>query len=157
MKKSLRFFAVLFIAFAFVLTGCAKKKDYKDYIGYQFGGKDPWDNELAVTIRIIENDKITWTFTDVIGEGEDSLTLYNELTTDLKDDKTSFNAKGKAENNHTFDYTGTLALKDGKLVITFEKGSLTSNSTEGGSTSHNVGGLEENAKTVTLTKAEDKS
>ena len=93
----------------------------------------------------------------LIGEGEDSLTLYNELTTDLKDDKTSFNVKGKAENNHTFDYTGILTLKDGKLVITFEKGSLTSNSTEGGSTSHNVGGLEENAKTVTLTKVEDKS
>ena len=154
MKKTTKLFAIFMIAAIFILTGCGKK-DYKDYIGYQFSGKDPWGNELAVTIRTLEDDKLTWTYTDVIGQGENSLTLYNELTTEFKDGKTLFNVKGEADSNHTFDYTGVLTLKDGELSIKYENGQLTSKSSEGDSTSHNVGALEEDTKTITLTKIVD--
>ena len=158
MKK---FSKLLVIALMFILTlsltACKKEADYKDYIGYQFSGKDPWGNELAVTVRTIENDKITWTFTDVVGEGESSLTLYNELSTEFKDGETSFNAKGSADDNNTYDYTGTLTLKDGKLLVKFEKGSVTTNSTEGGSSAYQAEALEESARTITLTKVVDNS
>ena len=129
-------------------------KTYEHYIGYQFSGKDPWNNELAVTLRTLENDKLTWTYTDVIGDGENAITIYNELTTEFKDGITSFNVKGN-ENDYTYDYSGTLTLKEGKLVIVLESGQLTSNSTEGGSSSHQVGALDDNAKTITLEKVVD--
>lgn len=146
--------ASLVFVFTLVLVGCGKKS-YDEYLGYQFSGKDPWGNELAVTIRTLEEDKLTWTFTDVVGEGETSLTLYNELTTDFKDDKTTFTVKGNADATYTYEYTGTLKLADGKLTITFEKGALTSNSPEGGSSSHQVEALEETNRTITLTKVVD--
>ena len=173
MKKFSKLLIVaLVFVFAFSLTGCKKdekkeesktenktetKSAYADYIGYQFSGKDPWGNELAVTIRTLENDKLTWTYTDVVGEGESSLTLYSELTTDFKDGSTSFNAKGKADDNNTFDYKGTLTLKDGSLSITFTDGAVTTNSSEGGSSAYQVGPLEEANKTITLTKVVDNS
>ena len=120
MKKISKLLVIALVFFLTLsLTACKKEADYKDYVGYQFSGKDPWGNELAVTVRTIENDKITWTFTDVVGEGESSLTLYNELSTDLKDNATSFNAKGNADDTNTYDYTGTLTLKDGKLLVKF--------------------------------------
>ena len=148
--------ASLVLVFTLVLVGCGKK-NYDEYLGYQFSGKDPWGNELAVTIRTLEEDKLTWTFTDVVGEGETSLTLYNELTTDFEDDKTAFTVKGNADATYTYEYTGTLKLADGKLTITFEKGALTSNSPEGGSSSHQVEALEEATRTITLTKVVDNS
>ena len=148
----------LIAAVTTLLVGCGKKANYDEYIGYQFSGKDPWNGLISVTIRKLENDKLTWTYTDVLGEGETSITAYAELTTDFKDGSTSFNAKGNTDvENNSFDYTGTLILKDGKVSITYEKGQITSESTEGGSTSYIAEALENNQKTITLTKVEDKS
>ena len=156
MKKFSKLFATLLVGvLALVLAGCAKKADYKEYIGYQFSGKDPWGNELAVTIRTLEDDKLTWTYTDVIGKGENAITLYNEIVSEFKDSASLFIVKGNDENNNSFDYSGTLTLKDGSVVIKFEKGQLTTNSTEGGSGSYQVGALDEDAKTITLTKVVD--
>ena len=160
MKKFSKLFV---IALAFVLTlsltACKKdeksdekKASYSEYIGYQFSRKDSWRNELAITVRTLENDKLTWTYTNSV----DNTTLYSELTTEFKDGSTSFNVKGDTDDKvYSFDYTGTLTLKDGALVVTYSKGQLTVNSSEGGSTSHIVDALEENAKTFTLTKVVD--
>lgn len=156
MKKFKNIFvvAILFVC-AFALTACGNKTNYDEYIGYQFSGKDPWGNELAITIRTLEDNKLTWTFTDVYGKGDDSITLYNEITTEFNDGKTSFNVSGNAEKDYTYDYSGTLTLKEGNVVIVYESGQLTSNSTEGGSTSHHVAALEDGDKDVTLIKVVD--
>jgi len=147
---------LLAVVFCFVLVGCGKKDDYKDYVGYQFAGKDPWGSELAVTVRTIEDNLITWTYTDVFGQGESSVTVYAELKTALKDGTTSFNAKGYADKEDvTFDYSGTLTLEDGKLIVKLTDGSLMENSTEGGSASYQVGPLEESQRSIILSKVED--
>ena len=175
MKKYNKIFALVFVlVIALFITGCKKdekesdtnntnteiteKNSYEDYIGYQFSGKDSWGNELAITVRTLENDKLTWTYTTVVGEAEESMTLYNELTTDFVDGVTSFNVSGNTDKElYTFDYSGTLTLKDGNLIVTYTAGQITNNSPEGGSTSHNVGALEEASKTFTLTKVVDNS
>lgn len=154
MKKYL--VGLLVVVFCFVLVGCGKKDDYKDYLGYQFSRKDLWGGELAITIRTFENDKLTWTYTDVLGSGESSVTVYNELATELKDGTTSFTVKGD-ENDYSFNYTGTLTLKDGKLTVKLTDGALEEKSTEGGAASYQVGPLEDTAKTITLTKVVDNS
>ena len=161
MKRLSKLFIVVFaFVMTFALTGCGSKKsdNYEEYIGYQFSGKDPWGSELAITVRTLKDDKLTWTYTDVLGEGESSVTVYNELTTDFKDGSTSFTVSGETEDKlYSFEYKGILTLKDGKLTVKLESGSLTSNSAEGGSSSHQVGPLEDAAKTVTLTKVVDNS
>ena len=155
MKLINKFAALVLGVLMFVtITGCGSK-NYDEYIGYQFAGKDPWGTELAITVREIKDNKITYTMTDLAGD----LTLYQELSGELKDDAVAFNFKGTATEDEkmTFDYSGTITLKDGKINVKYENGQLTSNSTEGGSSSYNVGALEDNLKTVTLEKTVDNS
>ena len=165
MKKFNKLFVIgITLVVLFSLTACKKdnKKeekttsDYSEYVGYQFAGKDPWGSELAITVRSIENGKITWTYTDVLGTGESAVTAYSELTTDFSDNTTSFTTSGKGDKEgYTFEYAGTLTLNDGKLTVKLTNGSLTEESTEGGSAAYQVGPLDENAKTITLTKVVD--
>lgn len=130
--------------------------DYSPYMGYQFSGKDPWGNNLAVTIRKIEGGKVEWTYTDVLGTGKDSMTIYNVLSTDFKDGKTSFKlTNNPKDKKYSYEYEGVLSLKDGKVIISFSSGALTTNSNEGGSSSYQVGALETSSKTVSLTKVID--
>lgn len=168
MKKSI-LFSVLTMISLFAITGCFSKKDnYDEYIGYQFSGTDPWGNELAITIRTLKDDKLTWTYTDTF---EDA-TVYQEITSKFKDGKTSFNVKDSIQvdglkdiggktvdisSSYSYDYSGTLTLKDGKLFVKYEKGALTSISSEGGSSSHQVEALNNKDKEVTLKKVVDNS
>ena len=146
----------LVLLMAVVLTGCNKKADYDEYLGYQFSGKDPWGNELAVTIRTLENDKLTFTYTDVIGSGSDSVTVYSEATATFKDGSAKFNVKGKADDSsYTFDYNGVLTLKDGNVEIKYETGAITEKSTNGDSDSYQVGPLEDAKKAIVLKKVVD--
>ena len=154
MKIFSKIFAfILTTVLVIAVTGCGQNRNYDEYIGYQFSGTDPWQNELVITIRALENSKLTWTYTDVY---ENDITLYGELSTEFKNGTTSFNVKGYAGNNYTFDYKGILTLKDGKLTIKYEDGSLTSSSPEGGSVSHQISPLQESQKTIVLTKVVDK-
>ena len=130
--------------------------DYSKYMGYQFSGKDPWDNELAVTIRTISAGKMDWTFTDLYNLGENSITLYNELSTSFDGGKSSFKLSDNiGDNIYSFNYEGKIELKDDKVYITYEKGELTSNSSNSGSTSHHVEALDKDKKIVVLTKIVD--
>ena len=159
MKRISKILAIVLVGvLAFTLTGCKKKADYKDYIGYQFSGKGPWGNELAVTIRTLEDDKLTWTYTDVFGEGEEAITVYSELSSTFKDESCEFMISGSTDKEGvTSSYNGTLTLKDGKVVIKYTDGALTTKSKEGDSSAYQVGALEDADKTVTLTKVVDNS
>lgn len=126
-----------------------------EMIGYSYTGQDPWGAPLNVTLRTLENGKLEWTYAAVIGEGEDALTLDAVSTDELKDGAVNFHITGKVMENEamTFDYSGTLQLKDGKVVLTYADGQITEESPEGGSGSYHVGALDAAAKTVTLEKA----
>ncbi len=153
MKKINKLFGIV-LALLILVTVTACGNNYDEYVGNQYSGKDPWGNEVAVTVKTIENDKMTYTFTDVLGEGDASLTVYGELSGELKDNKVSFTLNGATieDEKVTFDYAGTITLKDGNVIVNYEKGSLNSASAEGGSSSYNVLALEDANKTVTLTK-----
>lgn len=158
-SKSLkRIGAILFAAMMVLsLASCAgaKSEDYDSYIGYQYGGNDPWGNILTVTLMTMDNGNVSFTFTDAIGEGEDSYTFYaDDLTGQLKNGVIDFNAKGiSIENeNETFDYSGTITLKDGKLIVEFKDGQAATISENGDSGSMHVGALEDKDKVVTLSR-----
>ena len=157
MKKYLT--AVIALVMALTLTAClGGKKDYKEYTGYEFEGSDPWGNVLSINLKELKDDKYTWTFNVVIGEGEAALTLSNEFTNEIKDDEIKFEVKGVSLEDSTISYvyTGTITLKDEKLIVKYEKGQLIEASPEGGSASYQAEGLEEGTNEVTLTKVKAK-
>ena len=142
------------------LIGCfgGSKDDYKDYIGYEFSGNDPWGNIFSVNLKSLNDDKLVWTFNDVIGESDLSTTISNEFTNEIKDDVVEFHVSGTAldNSNVSYDYSGTLTLKDKKVVVKFEKGHVSEASENGGSQSYQVEGLDSSKKSVTLTKNDAK-
>lgn len=149
--------------FAFVisltLTAClGGEKDYKKYIGYSYEGSDPWESTFSINLKELKDDKVTWTFNVVIGEGEGALTLSDEYTNELKDGVIKFDVSGNALEDQTikYEYSGTITLKDDKLVVLYEKGHLTEESPLGGSASYQVEGLEEDKNEVTLKRVEAK-
>ena len=158
MRITKRMTAVL-IAALMVLSfaACAKGEDYDKYIGYQYGGADPWGNILTVTLKTMDNGIVTYSFTDVLGEGEDSDTLYaDDLTGQLKNGVIEFGAKGASiesdDHDLTFDYSGTITLKGGKLYVAFEDGQVTTLSENGDSGWMHAGALEDKDKTVELSR-----
>ncbi len=154
-KKSIIVVAVVMIL-AVMLSACgAKAGPYDEYIGYQFVGSDPWGCPLGVTLRTLEDGKLEWTYSDVIGEGEGAITVDAVSVDEFSDGEFSFHITGEVIENEsmTFDYTGTVKLADGKVVITYEDGQIMEENPNGGSSSYHVGALEDEAKTVTLEKA----
>lgn len=158
MKVSKRVVAIIFAAMMVLsLAACAgaKSEDYNSYIGYQYGGNDPWGNILTITLYTMENGNVSFSFTDVIGKDEDSYTLYtDDLAGQLKNGVIDFNAKGASieDENLTFDYSGTITLNGGRLIVEFKDGQVTTLSEYGDSGSLHVGALEDKDKTVTLSR-----
>lgn len=162
MKK----FGKLFIvAIAFVLalslTACKKEEtkeetkqiNYNDYVGSEFSGKDPWGGKLEVKINKIEENKMSWTYTDTLGSGKTEIIVKGNKTNELTDGSTSFAVRGNTEDGkYSYEYHAKLTLQDDKIVIKYTEGALEEKSTEGGSASYQVGPLEAKDKTVTLTK-----
>ena len=107
---------------------------YAEYAGYQFSGTDPWGGTLSITVRTIVDGKMEWTFTDVF----DNHTLYQEQSgTVLEDGTAEFDISGSdvQDKDTTFEYRGTLELKDGRIIANLLSGSVMSASPEGGSAS----------------------
>ena len=108
---------------------------YADYAGYQFSGKDPWEGTLSVTIRSIVDNDMEWTFTDTY----ENHTLYQaQKGTSLHDGMAEFDIHGKdvEHDNVSFDYRGTIELKDSNVIVTLLAGAVTEESPEGGSSYH---------------------
>ena len=140
MKKKTVFGIMSALALSLLLCACSSNTEklavsdpeYSDYVGSWFRGNDPWDGELTVMIKSIVDGKMEWTFTDSF-EGS---TLYQEIRdTELKENAAVFDVQGKdAENKNTsFHYQGTMELKNGAVVMTFEDGEVMTASSEGGS------------------------
>jgi len=122
---------ILAAALCLLITACSSEieklavsdQEYADYAGAWFRGKDPWGGDLSVMIKSIVDGKMEWTFTDSF----DQSTLYQEMKeTVVQDHAASFDVQGNdAENrNTTFQYQGTMELKDGTVVMTFESGAV---------------------------------
>lgn len=150
---------------AIVLVACGSSKDqklpvsndvYAEYVGTQFAGKDPWNGELAITIRSIVDGKMDWTFTDSF----DDHTLYQEQTeTAIKDGSAEYRIQGKdvEDKNVSFSYEGTMELSDGQIIFSFLKGSVTTKSSDGDSDARMAEALEASgiSSKVVLVKALD--
>ena len=131
MKKTIVLKAMIALLLCFLLTACSSGADklavsdpeYADYVGAWFRGEDPWGGKLTVTIKSIVGGKMEWTFADSF----DNSTLYQEMKgTEVKDGLVPFDVQGRdAEDRNTvFRYQGTMQLKDGAVVMTFEKGAV---------------------------------
>ena len=149
-----------------LLTCCTKAEEslpvsdseYAGYVGAQFSGEDPWGGNLTVTVRSVVDGKMSWTFTDAF----EDYTLFAELgETPVVDGVAEFDVQGKdvERDNVTFSYQGSMELKDGQLYFTFERGSMTTESSEGGSASRMAEALEGSgiSSQVILAKAPDES
>ena len=155
MKKYL--IVVLTFVMTITLTACLGSKDYKEYIGYAYEGNDPWSNTLSINLKEMKDDKVTWTYNVVIGEAENSITLSDEFTSELKNGEIKFEITGTVLENQdiSYEYSGTITLKDNKVIVKYEKGQVTESSPEGGSASYQVGGLGDDNE-VTLKRIEAK-
>ena len=121
----------------------SKPAALSDHIGEKFTGEDPWGNPGTVTFE----------YTAVIGEGEYTSTFRTESSGESPAGSMLFRVTAAAQENEALhlDYSGTLTLKNGALFVTYDAGSVTEESTEGGSASYQAQGLEEEEKTVELT------
>ena len=122
----------------------------------QFSGDDPWGGRLSLTVRSIDNGKMSWTFTDVF----DDNTLYAEIgETPIANGVANYDIQGKdtEKDDTTFSYQGTIELKDGQVNFTFERGSVSTASPQGGSSSRMAEALKDSGlqNQVTLTKTTD--
>lgn len=131
-------------------------ENYSDYLGRQYTGADPWGNPLSITLISIDGNVLTFEYMAVIGEGEYTRTFVTESSGELSDGVMLFdvNATAKEYDAMHLDYSGSLALRDGSLFVTYGAGSVVEESTEGGSAGYQALALEGENKTVEL-KADD--
>lgn len=129
-----------------------KPADWSNYIGKQFTGEDPWGNPLSVTLEGIEGNEVSFAYESVIGEGEYARTFLAESSGEWKDGTIQFHVAAAAKEYAAMhlDYSGHLTLKDGRLFVTYDAGSVVEESTEGGSAGYQALGLEGEDKTVEL-------
>lgn len=122
---------------------------YNTYVGNQYSGKDPWGNEIIIKLNSFnEKKELDWTFTTIIEDGNSKSKLYNSVISVFKDGTTFLNIKGTSDNKkYSFDLMGTIILKDGNIVTTYESGDITGNNKE-----LKVEKLEVAKRTFTLTK-----
>ena len=111
-----------------------KPADRSSYVGKQYTGKDPWGNPLSVTLKGIEGNEVSFAYESVIGEGEYARTFLAESSGEWKDGAIPFHITAAAKEYAAMhlDYSGHLTLKDGRLFVSYDAGSVVEESTEGG-------------------------
>ena len=129
-----------------VSTACS------DYIGKQYTGNDPWGNPLSIVLKSMDGNEVSFGYKAVIGEGEYMRTFLTESSGELKDGVIPFHISSTAKEYEAMhcDYSGSLTLKDGSLLVTYDTGSVVEESPEGGSSGYQALGLEGEDKTVEL-------
>ena len=129
-----------------------KPATWSNYMGKQYTGQDPWGNRLSVTLKETTGNEVSFAYESVIGEGEYTRTFLTESSGEWKDGTIPFHVAAAAKEYAAMhlDYSGHLTLKDGRLFVTYDAGSVVEESTEGGSAGYQALGLEGKEKTVEL-------
>ena len=129
-----------------VSTACS------DYIGKQYTGNDPWGNPLSIVLKSMDGNEVSFGYKAVIGEGEYMRTFLTESSGELKDGVIPVHISSTAKEYEAMncDYSGSLTLKDGSLLVTYDTGSVVEESPEGGASGYQALGLEGEDKTVEL-------
>ena len=129
-----------------------KPSAWSNYMGKQYTGEDPWGNRLSVTLKGIAGNTVSFAYEAVIGEGEYTRTFLAESSGELKDGAIPFHITAAAREYEAMhlDYSGRLALKNERLFVTYETGSVMEESPEGGSAGYQVPALKGEDKTVEL-------
>ena len=135
MKKTI---ALLVIA-VFVISAAALAE------GTLYAGIDPWGNPLSVTLTQV--DALSGIWSENFG-GD----LFIQ---DFENAQEGFALNGPLSDSdyNTCRYTGIMALDGDALTVTFADGEMTTESTEGGSTSYHVAALDDGQRVVTLVPA----
>ena len=129
-----------------------KPATWSNYMGKQYTGQDPWGNRLSVTLKETTGNEVSFAYESVIGEGEYTRTFLTESSGEWKDGTIPFHVAAAAKEYAAMhlDYSGHLTLKDGRLFVSYDAGSVVEESTEGGSAGYQALGLEGEDKTVEL-------
>ena len=129
-----------------------KPATWSNYMGKQYTGQDPWGNRLSVTLKETTGNEVSFAYESVIGEGEYTRTFLTESCGEWKDGTIPFHVAAAAKEYAAMhlDYSGHLTLKDGRLFVTYDAGSVVEESTEGGSAGYQALALEGENKTVEL-------
>ena len=107
---------------------------------------------MSVTFRKLKGNKLDWAYGDgyETGAGE-PIRVFSEQVSKLENGIVSFKVEGDAsDGGYTFEYSGTLSLKDDIVTLKYESGQLTPNGAKSGI--YRVDALDEGAKTVVLEK-----
>ena len=145
---------ILLIVMLLAVSCTAQAEGFADYTGGKFVGSDPWEGELTVTIESIDDNRMDWTLTEAV---EDVTLCLSINDTELTDGVGDFHIMGISQDNESiaYDYTGTVALSEGAVIITFTDGQTTQLNANGGSGFHMVGALEEDQRAVPLARVQD--
>ena len=113
--------------------------------GALYAGIDPWGNPLSVTLT--QADALSGVWSENFG-GE----LFVQAFENAGE---GFALEGPLSDSdyNICRYTGTMALDGDALTVTFTDGEMTTESTEGGSTSYHVAALDDGQRTVVLVSA----
>jgi hypothetical protein len=155
-KKSSKIYVSSIIIFiALTIIACSikvKKYDLDYYIDNNFTGEDPWKHKFDIDFIEVKDDKITWTFTIVIVEGENTATLTNTYSNDFKDNKFNFDINGIALEKESvlFMFKGIISLENGEVVVNFEDGLITDTKSNDAFKKYHVSDLDASSKSVTL-------
>ena len=130
-----------------------KPAAYSDYIGKRYTGEDPWGNPLSITLKSMDGIEVSFEYESVIGEDDYRRSFLAESSGELNAGTISFHITATAKENEAMhlDYTGSLTLAGGSLLVTYDAGSVIEESTQGGSAGYQALGLEGENKTVELT------
>ena len=125
---------------------------FAEYMGRQYSGEDPWGNPLSIDLISMEDSTVSFVYKSVIGEDDYLRTFLAESSGELIDGVMPFHITAAAEEDETthLDYSGSIALTDGRLFVTYDAGAVTEESPEGGSAAYQAPGLEGGNKTVIL-------
>ena len=117
-------------------------------------GLDPWGNPLTVSVDTLIDGKLEWTYME---DFNGQMLIQYSADTELVDGVGPFHVEGTLQDENgeeiegvTGDYSGTIAVGDEEITLTYAAGQVTESSTEGGSTAYHVEALEEAGRTVTL-------
>ena len=122
--------------------------DYSAYVGKSFSGKDPWGEDMTVSVTDISGNTLSWTLTEAVNGGEEKIEA--EFTdTLMKGNVGTFLLEDSLEND-LCSYSGTIRLTDQAVVITYVDGALETQSENGNSSWHMAGAVPEADREIVL-------